>query len=110
MAIVKKTVLLLSLLVATLIACGYATAWARLEQCRRVTSKEVLQSKITGMNFGGEIVVLNEKDVKARISGPFQVETYFMVPADLHGVVHSRLFITLPWAIKPGESRKFYPV
>ena len=106
MRIARKAALLLALLLASYFGCGYATAWARLEQCRMVTVKEVLESKITGRGFVGETIVLTEKDVNARISGPFQVQTYFMVPTGMHGTVNSQLFLVLPWVIQPGKRQK----
>ncbi len=108
MAIARKIALLAAILGLSFFAAGYATAWLRLEQCRSVTVQKILSHKVTGLDFGGERVALTAKDVTARISGPFKVQTQYMVPTGFHGNVHYQTFVTLPWGIKAERSRVDY--
>jgi len=105
MAIAKKSALLLFLLVASYFAAGYTTAWARLEQCRAMTAQEVVRTKVTGLDFDGAPVALTQNDVSARVSGPFKVETQYMVPTGFHGSIYYQTYTTFPWTVRPGHPR-----
>ena len=103
MKIAKRAAALIALLAISFFAVGYGSAWTRLEQCRSVAIHEVLSRHVTGRGLGGEPIVLTAQDVSARVSGPFQVETQYMVPFDMHGTMHLQQFTVFPWAIKPGK-------
>jgi hypothetical protein len=89
---------------------GYGSAWLWAPQCRAEIAQELTRRPVFGRNFGGGRVRVTPADVSSRVVGPFQVETSYMVPADLHGVVHIQRFRVLPWGIARSTAEVIYLV
>ena len=110
MAHARRALLALLAVPTTVLALGYVSAWLRAPQCRAEISQELIRQPVFGRSFGGERVRVDPADVTSRIVGPFQVETEYTVPADLHGAVHIQRFTVLPWGIVRGTAQVVYLV
>ena len=97
MAIWRKAAMGAALTLVCVLGVGYATAWLSLNSCADETFREIQRHGVRGTDMLGNRVDLSRSDVSARIAGPFLVETRHMVPYDLHGSLHFRQYVVLPW-------------
>ncbi|QQP95919.1 hypothetical protein [Lysobacter enzymogenes] len=88
-----KNVLLALCFPTGLLAAGYLNAWAALDACAEQVYRQ--DSGRSGVDMRGRKRPLQRADITARIRGPFQVEASYMLPADLHGSVHTRTYFVL---------------
>ena len=97
MAIWKKTALGIGTATLAALGAGYATAWLSLTPCADETFQEIQRNGTSGRDIRGNRVVLTRHAVTARITGPFLVETRYIVPYDLHGSFQFKRYLVLPW-------------
>lgn len=87
------------MLVVAVLATGYITAWNSLKPCAEDTYADLQLRGVAGFDLSGKRISLERRDVDAMMAGPFLVETSYWVPQDLHGTLHTRQYLALPWGI-----------
>lgn len=97
MATWKRTAVGIALAVIGIVSIGYVTAWASLTSCADETFQDIQTQRIRGTDMLGNKVTLTRDAVAASIAGPFLVETRYLVPYDLHGSLHFKRYVVLPW-------------
>lgn len=83
-----------------LVGTGYGCAWLKVDACRTIVVEELARKPVFGRDLHGNKLRVAPAAVSARVSGPFQVEVWYLVPYDLHGSIHTQKFRVLPWGIK----------
>jgi hypothetical protein len=97
MAIWKKTAAYVAITVVVTIGAGYAIAFASLTACADETFSNIQRQGIRGTDMAGKRIDLTRGDVLARVTGPFLVETRYIVPRDFHGSYHFTNYVVLLW-------------
>lgn len=108
MTILKKAAVSAAALLAAVLALGYLTAWRSLDSCAADAYSDMRSRGISGSDMRGRKVVLSRNEVFAKVTGPFQVEVSYMVPHDLHGSLHIRRYLVMPWRRYFRSSDVFY--
>ncbi|MBX9402542.1 hypothetical protein K4L06_14625 [Lysobacter sp. BMK333-48F3] len=97
MTIWKKTLLGAATVCLLVLGAGYLTAWQSLDACTDDTFQDLQRKGIRGRDMTGDPVAMTRDTVSATVVGPFLVETYYMVPFNLHGSLHIKRYLVLPW-------------
>ncbi|QBH04134.1 hypothetical protein [Xanthomonas oryzae] len=105
MATIKTLLLGAGLIALLIVAVGYLSAWSSLSSCTDRTFEKLRREGISGTDMLGRKVAIDRESVTASIVGPFMVETRYMVPFDMHGSLHFKQYLALPWAIHERSTR-----
>lgn len=97
MAIWKKMLFGAGAACLLVLGAGYLTAWHSLEACADDTFRDLRRKGIRGRDMKGESVAMTRDEVSATVEGPFLVETCYLVPFSLHGSLHFKRYLVLPW-------------
>ena len=89
---------------------GYLTALYTRDSCIADTYLHVQNREIIGRDMRGRRVAIPRREISAHVIGPFQVEVSYMVPRGLHGNIHRRRYVVLPWRHYLRSSEVFYLV
>ena len=82
---------------AAVAVAGYAMAWHALGSCEDETFQDLQQKNVVHTDMMGKETPLLRSDVHARVTAPFHVEVSYLVRYDIHGSVHHRNYLVLPW-------------
>ncbi len=93
---------------AIVLAIGYCTAWLSVSKCVALTNQDFAQRRVVGQDFSGREVLITGKDVTARATAPFIVETSYSVPTGMHASIHRKKYFVLPWLIKLHSSKTYH--
>ncbi|MBB5886013.1 hypothetical protein DYQ93_18605 [Xanthomonas sp. LMG 8992] len=88
-----------TILALSFLGVGYLTARLSLASCADASFQEARSKGISGRDMLGNKVAPTRDSVTASIAGPYLVRTQYGLPLDLHGTIHTRRYVVLPWRV-----------
>ena len=110
MALFRKVILIVAIVVAILSGIGYATAKMAQPSVEQEIRSYVLSKGIKGREFGGQEVRPEEIEVRSWVKWPFVVVGSFEVPLDMHSSYHMTTYLVMPWGRYALSKESVYPV